>query len=540
MSTTTTPTANPSKKKEPGTKKFTLQLPENALADLSPGDSNDNRELTIPTNTKNVLSSKKETLESIRKHQSDKKREKQQQERNQNVEEAELRAKERKAIVDGLTAQNQHLAIELENSKMKSTLKENQIRVLDEDNFSLRTYVIKLENSIDAYQEQYENVVKENNDLRAQLLSSSTNNKDSRQVDAKATDLFRELGVYLFGKAFNENNESNNRQSSIINHSALSLNENNASSTRDSQHIEIYQSYASESRIANPNSDLCDNECTTHNIQSNEIEENESTDEEEDEEEDVEEIEEEVISVDENIDEEEGSATEDEEEEEEEVLDKVIEEPANELGLCTILETTESEMTVLQTELENSKCILVDDTQMLDEETSIAETIEVNESEKRHSLLEKRKSVTFNEPQARVVDQRPPLCMPKTILKRKSQTGDEAVESNRKSMARRKSSFGGDNRRRSKMYSIGGSYQGPLLNEDLISDAEKAELAQNEPSLLDIVEPTAMEVEAEPVSIPNSKPNSIFKSRKKKIIESDTENTNPTVANTNLEGNNRN
>ena len=532
-----------STKKTTGTKKFTLQIPADSLADLSPketrnNDDNDYDELKIPTNTKNVSSNKKETLASIRKHQSDKKQEKHRQEEEEEEEDAEdiekqeARAKERKALVDGLTAKNQHIAFELENSKMKLTLKENNIRALEDENYSLRSYIVKLENNIDAYQYQYESVMKENQHLRAQL-------KDSVKVDSKATHLFHELHLYLFGKDFNENNNnvsanmSSNQETSVNNdnHSTMSLNEENSSrretSTRESQQIEIYQSYhASESRMLDKDV-----------IESEPEEEEEIEDEDEDEDEESEdELEE-----------------EEEVEKQEDVVHEVVQQ--NEEGLCTILETTEFEMTSMTSMSQSHSKLIVDDTQLLDDT--------VNDSQQQQQQQQhQRKSVTFNDG-LQMMDQRPPTGIPKTIFKRKSITNDNnELEPSRKSINRRKSSFGGcgggvgGGRRKSKMYSVGGSYQGPLLNEDIISDAEKASLLDlacpNEEPKIDESNssiftcedsiPEEIQINDEPieiitesiVSINSNKPNTIFKSKKKKECD---ENINPIVNNNNkLEG----
>ncbi len=84
-------------------------------------------------------------------------------------------------------------------------IKESHIREFDSENFALREYIVGLENSRDNYQTVYDQLMEEiqvlkaeNVELRASI-KKETQKKDVSQIEARASDLFNHLHIFLLG-----------------------------------------------------------------------------------------------------------------------------------------------------------------------------------------------------------------------------------------------------------------------------------------------------------------------------------------------------
>lgn len=118
--------------------------------------------------SKHVYSSKKESLESLKQHQAARKTNK------ATEEEIESEAKtNKKASYEVLFEQNQCLANELERCRHRLLLKDNQLREANEESYSLREYIVRLEENLrsfkvsyDAREEEYDELKKKYDELK--------------------------------------------------------------------------------------------------------------------------------------------------------------------------------------------------------------------------------------------------------------------------------------------------------------------------------------------------------------------------------------
>jgi hypothetical protein len=87
-------------------------------------------------------------------------------------------------------------------------MKEQAIRELDSENYALRTYSIQLEGSVEKFNDQYNLLLEENQALRSDIvalkeelltLRAAKPNRDMGQIEAKASELFNHLHVFLLG-----------------------------------------------------------------------------------------------------------------------------------------------------------------------------------------------------------------------------------------------------------------------------------------------------------------------------------------------------
>ena len=421
-------------KKQTSSKKIQLVNPDND--GLSPPETSaittePNKALIANNESRNLLANKKESIESIRKHQTEKKLLKQSQEDEEKLSKSDDKSgkpqsvenvtnnKVKKSPYEIIFELNQQLANELEVCRKKNVLKESQIRELDSQNFSLREYITSLELSLEEFKSQYDQTIQENQNLKDKLANGVK--RDDDLIEKKASDLFNHLHLYLTGRPYEWSNTArvSTARPNLNDLSRVSLNASSKQTRAMSPQCESNKEHDEEmdQDFKDKNTESFLVEESVEEVESDEDEEEtENDDEEDEEEEEQDEEEEEDIEEVEAEDEEEEEMDTDEEEADEEEMDtdeeeepsetdivigkdqsEYMQQPTAEPGLFTILETSEmNDKTVFE-----EANVLIDETEVIEEDELSTNTKEttLNSLNETYDIgvptLVQRKSVSF-------------------------------------------------------------------------------------------------------------------------------------------------